>query len=95
MADRPDSSLEASQKHLIEGIKATKLNWSSIGKKDVILRLSKDLTHFTYKKENGNQLSCWDKLKPESKQEIEGIADLSYGAISSTFSRLSKNLIRM
>ena len=86
--DRPDTSLFASQNHVLKGIRATKLNWSNSTKKQVILRLSKDMKYLTYKKERGDQDSCWNKLKPGGKQCIEDIADFTYGAVSSTFSRL-------
>ena len=78
------SSLALSQKHLKVGIKATKLNWSNSLTKDITLQLSNDHQYFQYYKPAESK-TFWDKFRGFSKINLAEIAEISYGAVTSTF----------
>ena len=78
------SSLALSQQHLKVGIKATKLNWSNSLTKDITLQLSNDHQYFQYYKPAESK-TFWDKVRGFSKINLAEIAEISYGAVTSTF----------
>ena len=87
-----DSLLE-SQLRIAAGIPVTKLNWSNSKRKDVILRLTRNMKELTYMKPQ-NKLTCWDKVRGKGSIYLSEIAEMAYGAITSTFARVSPGIIR-
>ena len=58
------------------------------------MHLSSNLKELNYSKSN-NKKTCWDKIRGSGSIYLSEIADIAFGAITSTFARISPSMIRI